>query len=259
MKDVIQALLYSSYDIKKVYDMIKAGNGYTSITASINGLTYERKLPHFNRLTVFWNYFNSFVEDLKCCPNLVTDDSTRVPCDLCSLNSTKSSLTSSSSSSFTSSTSSLSNNSISVSTSTPSFMINQPRIKVNTDANHSSSLKRKNNVSLELNANSSTKKSAMSDSQLIKQNFSKAQESFDLKPNQTKLARHSSSSDSLSRMSSSPMNGGSKNASQTALPSNPMEWGIEDVIKHLESNDRSLIVHSETFRKHVSVITQVNY
>ncbi|RWS22937.1 polycomb protein SCMH1-like protein [Leptotrombidium deliense] len=37
---------------------------------------------------------------------------------------------------------------------------------------------------------------------------------------------------------------------RTPIANNPLEWHIEDVIRHLTSIDQSLIIHAETFRKH---------
>lgn len=52
----------------------------------------------------------------------------------------------------------------------------------------------------------------------------------------------------------SPRHATPTSASCSHLRSQPIDWSIEEVIQYIESNDNSLAVHGDLFRKHVSTI-----
>lgn len=51
----------------------------------------------------------------------------------------------------------------------------------------------------------------------------------------------------------SPRHATPTSASCSHLRSQPIDWSIEEVIQYIESNDNSLAVHGDLFRKHVSI------
>ena len=238
LRDTIQGCVdsvKSSEDdkhLKEVFKFLKGGNGQKVVKAFFDNKYNIRKMPHLNRESTFWSYVETFLHDLKCCPNLMSDKKLETICDNCSKTSNKS------------------NNE----TEKPNCF-DTNKVESKTDSIESVanvSVKRKSSFS-DFNYTNTITTTPLGIPPVKSQKITKTVASnqvsdLSLSPTpspQPKRATPVSVQSVRSPPQPQPL---------PPLSANPAEWSIDDVIRHLISVDASLETHAETFRKHVSLL-----
>ena len=232
LKDTVQACVDSvktSEDdrhLKHVFRLLKAGNGQKIVSALFDMKTNTRKMPHLNRESTFWSYIQTFLEDIKCCPNLMSKTKLDTICDKCSKKETE---------------------------KQNSFVENKVETKVN--ANESPAkvcVKRKSSFS-----DFETKTPTLTSTPLAIPAVKAPKITKTLTSNQV-TALPSPPPTPIQPKKSVPVVVQSNRVPPSQplppLSVNPAEWTIDDVIRHLITVDASLEAHADTFRKHVSVV-----
>ncbi|XP_054158235.1 polycomb protein SCMH1-like [Oppia nitens] len=93
LQDTVQAFVNSASDLRTAFNLVRPGNGRLVVTAKIGGRTSFRKMPHLSRESTFWSYLQQLLEDLKCCPNLLSIRKLETgKCDNCLTNSNSNNL-----------------------------------------------------------------------------------------------------------------------------------------------------------------------
>ena len=54
------------------------------LSAYFNSRTQLKKLPVVDKVSTFWNYIESLLEQLECCDNLVSSQALEARCPKCS-------------------------------------------------------------------------------------------------------------------------------------------------------------------------------
>lgn len=258
LKEIVQSMLDCSSHPGKLISLVKSGHGHTSVSVTIAGSRRTVTLPHVNRASVFWSYLSNFLEVVEACPSLLAQKANDGPCNMCktvnNFNNVKT-LTNQK----TNAANRAPSNSQAANVSTPiqnnrmpipqiqnsGYTVQFIEDKVNPKKSATQTSVSSDKSSPDPSKKNLAKRTIVSQSP-NPENASTPNSETNGRPN--KVAKISDTSSSSNAPSIT--NGGEIAA--TVIPTNPMDWSIEDVIKHLLSHDPSLIVHAETFRKHVS-------
>ena len=242
VQGIVDSVRFSEDDnyLKIVYSLLKVGNGQKTVNAFFDKKENRRKMPHLNRESTFWSYIQTFLNDLQCCPNLMSDKKLETSCDKCSDSSSKAS------------------NKPIVESEKPKTVDTNSVHKFETTPNSMGSV-----------ANVPTKrKSSFTETELKSTPGPMTPTATTHHLPKTPKIQKTMASTPLptyplpqvfipQTKRSSPVSVASNRApNPTPLPPlslNPAEWSIDDVIRHLISVDASLEAHAETFRKHVSL------
>ncbi|RWS04514.1 polycomb protein Scm-like isoform X1 [Dinothrombium tinctorium] len=237
LKDLVQTILDCSNDVKTVYSKLKGGNGHMVVIADVGDKKCALKMPHLNRVSGFWNYLTTLKEDLKCCPNFFSNAPSKEACSRC-----KSAIAISPLTPVASHVTARKRISTGIS---PITDLNRPQLKSKpmpvlcvpitkrkieegTDAPVMTSTPKNVN-----NLTSITSQTEVQPSRIIKKMKTVKEESTP-----QIIGSHNGEIRKPILIPMSP------------ISANPLEWSIEDVIKHLTSIDQALIIHADTFRKH---------
>ncbi|CAG2112004.1 unnamed protein product [Medioppia subpectinata] len=305
LKEAVQALQDSANVPKTVFSCLKAGNGRMIVSARFDGKNNARKMPHLNRESTFWSYIQTLLEDLHCCPNLMSDERLESSCDKCAPSSgapqPSSAATAPKASTATSTTATAVNakstpklKAESVSTAAPAVDHRQNRntaaatksvatetahVGAQTTLSTTPAVKRKNSVldndyksTPDLSTRQSPPARAPKSPKLTNTAASSAAAAtvadisttptplppasathrVSIQPNRTASVATSSSfsGNTTGLLSPTAVAMATTPTSPPPLATNPAEWTIDDVIRHLVTVDASLQSHAETFRKH---------
>ncbi|XP_076467384.1 polycomb protein SCMH1-like [Babylonia areolata] len=83
LMETVQACIGCASDERKVFYLVKEGNGKANITATFQGRVHNKHLVAVERMSSFWSYLESFVEELGACENLLSSQPLSSPCPKC--------------------------------------------------------------------------------------------------------------------------------------------------------------------------------
>ncbi|KAL8611349.1 hypothetical protein ACOMHN_014404 [Nucella lapillus] len=83
LMETVQSCINSATDERKVYHLVKEGNGKASVSGSFQGKVYSKSLTSVERVSSFWSYLESFLEELGACENLLSSQPLPGPCPKC--------------------------------------------------------------------------------------------------------------------------------------------------------------------------------
>ncbi|CAG2178796.1 unnamed protein product [Oppiella nova] len=237
------------------------------VSARFDGKNNARKMPHLNRESTFWSYIQTLLEDLKCCPFLLSDVKLGSTCDKCGAKgcpptppatttaAAKGSVVKKSEPSVLSTDCKPKPNAVTKSVATETVSVHMAaQTLVSTS---STPIKRKiSDIEFKSTPDSSTRNPvrAPKSPKLMNNTPAIVASTADISTPPThriSIVTHRTAPPmtptSVSVLLSPPT---PVPVAAVPIPPNPAEWTIDDVIRHLISVDASLESHADTFRKH---------
>ncbi|CAN7982417.1 unnamed protein product [Ixodes pacificus] len=240
LREAVQACVDCSLIERNVYNLLRKGDGKVIINANIDGRLHTCRLPAIDKVSSFWNYLENLFEELLCCENFYTSQPLVGGCTKCA-----------------------------------SKAPTKPRVmeQLHTDTGSTG-------VSANNDGNSATNNNNNNLSAPVKRRWSSDSASGQAptsrgpaatpvpasapkaaaRPQPAKVAciRNSADGEASSTTNHHPPEKVHKPAAPPVAPArapapvsaHPLEWSIEDVIRHISSLDAALASHSDLFRRH---------
>ncbi|XP_070188545.1 polycomb protein SCMH1-like isoform X2 [Littorina saxatilis] len=83
LMETVQNCINCATDERKVFNLVKEGSSKVCVTATFQGKTYSKSLVSVERVSTFWSYLESFLEELGACENLLSSHPLSGPCLKC--------------------------------------------------------------------------------------------------------------------------------------------------------------------------------
>lgn len=83
LAELVQRIINSALDERKVYNLVKEGSSNISVTVSVGGKSYSKNLVSVVRVSTFWSFLESLLEELGACENLLSSQPLTSPCQKC--------------------------------------------------------------------------------------------------------------------------------------------------------------------------------
>ncbi|CAH1799310.1 unnamed protein product [Owenia fusiformis] len=240
LRELVQTCIDCAREQINVFELVTQGNGKTIITMEHEGAVHSRKLPSIEKVSAFWSFIEDFSEKLQCCENYFSSHQIEGGCSKCAKMATNKSQT----------------NSKGVTTT--------PKRQWSMEASEKNPLKAKVRRTSAVDDSDIPKKRKLSQSDHPdKKPYKQRHQSGDSPQGlltTIKIPAHSQFSSMTKLKPKTPVKSTAftAEASSTTEPkhsnlsvqTDPSDWTIDDVIKHICDVDPALGNHTELFRKH---------
>ena len=83
LREAVQSCVDNAHKEHAVFNMLQEGNGKVSVAANINGRIQHKKLPSMEKVSVFWCFIEGLLDDLGCCENFFSSQPLDGGCSKC--------------------------------------------------------------------------------------------------------------------------------------------------------------------------------